>query len=224
MLSRTLFTIYYSPFTPFRSRGDSPFTIHHLRFRRRGFTLVELLVALFILALLAVMSYRGLAAVLDTREHVQLETEKWRSVAAFFVRFERDVHLAAPRPVRAAVGMAPAWYGLTSSPGEPRLEFSRFASVEGIDAARRVAYRLNDQQQVELWLWPGLDAAPGILPARYAVLNGVARFEVHYLDANRLWQDTWPGARLDTSIPRAVRLRLVLASGEDIVRVFELGS
>ena len=61
----------------------------------RGFTLVELLTALLVLSLLALMSYRGLGAVLDAREHVKLETDKWRHVAAFFARFERDVELAA---------------------------------------------------------------------------------------------------------------------------------
>ena len=73
----------------------------------RGFTLIELLTALLILSLLALMSYRGLGAVLDAREHVRQETEKWRSVAAFFARFERDVQLAAPRPVLAARRAAP---------------------------------------------------------------------------------------------------------------------
>ena len=64
----------------------------------RGFTLIELLTALLVLSLLALMSYRGLGAVLDAREHVKYETDKWRRVAVFFARFERDVELAAPRP------------------------------------------------------------------------------------------------------------------------------
>ena len=32
-----------------------------------------------------------------------------------------------------------------------------------MDSARRLAYRLNDRQEIELWLWPGLDIAPGAL-------------------------------------------------------------
>lgn len=47
----------------------------------RGFTLIEVLTALLVLSLLALMSYRGLSAVLDAREHVRAETEKWRRVA-----------------------------------------------------------------------------------------------------------------------------------------------
>ena len=192
--------------------------------RPGGFTLIELLTALLILSALALMSYRGLGAVLDAREHVTRETEKWRRVAALFARFERDVHLAAPRPVRSASGTAPAWRGTPGATQEPRLEFSRFASVEGMDSPRRLGYRLNEQQQVELWLWPGLDIAPDTLPARYAVLTGVTAFDLQYLNANLAWVDAWPGAAADPPIPLAVRLRLALVSGEEVVRVFGLRS
>jgi general secretion pathway protein J len=190
----------------------------------RGFTLIELLTALLVLSLLALMSYRGLGAVLDAREHVRLETDKWRHVAAFFARFERDVQLAAPRPVRSAAGTAPAWLGQAVAAPEARLEFSRFAATEGVDTARRIAYRLNDKQEIELWLWPGLDVAPGTLPARYPVLAGVKTFELQYLNPALVWVDAWPTSPADPPLPQAVRLRIVLASSEEIVRVFALQS
>lgn len=192
--------------------------------RSGGFTLIELLAALLILSALALMSYRGLGAVLESRDHVARETDKWRRVAAFFSRFERDVQLAAPRPVRVAAGEAPAWRGLPDGTSEPRVEFSRFASVEGLDSARRLAYRLNERQEIELWLWPGLDIAPGTLPARYPVLAGVTVFDPQYLDVDLTWVDVWPKSESDPPIPLAVRLRIVLASGEEIVRIFGLNS
>ena len=192
--------------------------------RSGGFTLIELLTALLILSALTLMSYRGLGAVLDARDNVSRETDKWRHVASFFARFERDVQLAAPRPVRSASGTAPAWRGTSGATPEPRLEFSRFASVEGMDTPRRLAYRLNERHEVELWLWPGLDIAPGTLPARYPVLTGVAAFELQYLDSKRAWVDIWPVSAADPPIPQAVRLRLALDSGEEVVRVFGLQS
>jgi len=192
--------------------------------RTRGFTLIELLTALVILSLLGLMSHRGLAAVLDARTHVQQETEKWRRVAAFGARFEQDVQMAAPRAVRTAAGAAAAWIGRPDAAPGPRLEFSRFAAAEGMDAPRRVAYALSDRQEIELWLWPALDAAPGTLPARHTVLGGVAKFELQYLDRDLLWVNAWPASPRDAVIPAAVRLRVVLGSGEDIVRVFALGS
>jgi len=190
----------------------------------RGFTLVELLTALLVLSLLALMSYRGLGAVLDAREQVRDETEKWRSVAAFFARFERDVELASPRTVRTAAGEAPAWRADAVATSQARLEFSRFASGGGVDTARRIGYGLNEKREIELWLWPGLDIAPDASPARYAVLAGVKAFELQYLDRTLKWVDAWPSAPDDPQIPRAVRLRIVLESDEEIVRVFALQS
>lgn len=194
------------------------------RARRRGFTLIELMVALLILSLLALMSYRGLGAVLDARDHVSRESGKWQHAAAFLARFQRDVELAAPRPVRSAAGQAPPWIGRPANAPGPRLEASRFASAEGVDSPRRFGYRLNEKKEIELWLWPGLDVAPGTLPARYPVLDGVARFELDYLDSRRAWVSTWPAAPGDAAIPRGVRLHIVLVSGESIVRVFAVDS
>lgn len=187
-----------------------------------GFTLIELLTAVLILSILALMSYRGLGAVLDARAHVTGETEKWRRVAAFFARFERDVQLAAPRPVRNAAGEAPAWLGRLEPSPDPRLEFSRFGSIGGMDIARRIGYRVNEKQEIELWLWPSLDIAPATVPARYMVLSGVTSFDLQYLNANAEWASVWPSSRLDPPIPLAVRLHIVLASKEELVRVFAL--
>jgi general secretion pathway protein J len=175
--------------------------------RPRGFTLIELLSALLILSLLALMSFRGLGAVLDSREHVRQETEKWRSVAAFFSRFQRDVQLSAPRPVLAAAG---------------RFEFSRLAAAEGIDAPRRVGYRLNDSREIELSLWPAFEPAPEAQPTRYPLLAAVAEFQLQYLGSELAWVDAWPRTERDPPLPQAVRLRVVLASGEELVRVFSL--
>jgi general secretion pathway protein J len=192
--------------------------------RARGFTLIEVMVALLILSIVALMSYRGLVAVLDARDHVAGETDKWRRVASFLARFERDVRMAAPRSVRAGAGSAPAWRATPAATLEPRLEFSRFASAEGSDAPRRVAYALNAKHEIELWLWPGLDLAPAAQPARYPVLAGVTALELQYYSADLAWVSAWPTSLRDAAIPRAVRLRIVLASGEEIVRVFVLGT
>lgn len=196
--------------------------------RSRGFTLIELLVALIVLSLLALMSHRGLGAVLDSREYVKRETEKWRRVSLFLARFERDVRLAAPRPVRSGAEIAPAWRANPGGPMElasPYLEFSRFGPDER-EPARRVAYRLNDRQEIELWLWSSLDPGPDALPKRYPLLKGIKQLDLQYFGVGRVWMDTWPDpadspVSASSSIPKAVRLRMVLASGEEIVRIFQ---
>jgi general secretion pathway protein J len=189
-----------------------------------GFTLIELLTALLILSLLSLMSYRGLGAALDARGHVSQEVAKWQRVAAFSTRLEQDLRLAAPQNMRKDSGGASAWMGRPDVTFGPRLEFNRFAAVEGVDMPQRVAYGLNDRQQIELWLWPGLDAASDALPVRHAVLDGVTDLEFQYLNADLAWVNAWPMAAGDAAIPRALRLRFMLSSGEEIMRVFALDS
>lgn len=209
---------------PGTSLPASSKSLHSTRFPIGGFTLIELLTALLILSLLALMSYRGLATVLDAREHVIGETGKWRHMSAFFARFEHDIDLVAPSPVRSVSGNAPAWHGSVDAKSGPRLEFSRFASAEGVDTPRRILYRLNGKQQIELWLWSGLDVASDAQPERYPVLEGVKMLEFEYLNNELIWSNTWPTSLLDAAIPRAMRMRIVLVSGEQIVRVFALNS
>lgn len=192
--------------------------------RKGGFTLIELLVALLILAALALMSYRGLGAILDARAHIGKETDKWRHVASFFSRFQRDVQLAAPRQVRAGFAFAPAWLGRPEGTADALVEFSRFAAGGGVDTPKRLGYRLNDGGEIELWLWPGLDVAPNALPAKYAVLRGVSQFQVQYLNSDLTWANVWPLSPIAPPLPRAVRLRVVLESGEELVRVFALNA
>jgi len=169
--------------------------------RTRGFTLIELMCALVILSLLALLSFRGLGAVLDARDQVKQETEKWRALSAFFSRLQRDVQLSAPRPVRA---------------DSRRLEFTRLAA-EGKDAPSRVAYVMNESREIELWLW----STPDGDPTRHLVLPAVAQFELHYLDHTLAWRAAWASSEAG-ALPLALRVRIVLASGEELVRVFSL--
>jgi general secretion pathway protein J len=193
------------------------------RIHSGGFTLIEVMVTLLILAALALLSYRGLDTVLTSRDQVRAETEKWLQLEAFITRFKQDVQVAAPYPLRSAAGLMPAWQGrATADTSGPQLEFSRFAAVEGQDRIRRVAYTLNAAGDLELWLWPGLDA--GAEPARYPVLHDVVRLEFDYMNAALQWVSAWPLQALDAAIPRAVRLTLELGTGEVLVRVFALGT
>lgn len=189
-----------------------------------GFTLVELLTALLILSLLALLSYRSLGAALEARAHTSAETVKWQRMAAFYARFEQDVRMVSPQTMLTGSGGAAAWLGRNDATPGPRLEFNRFASMVGTDAPRRIGYGLNEEQEIELWLWPDLDIQSGRPPARHTLLGNVTTFELQYLTATLIWVNTWPSVPGDATLPRAVRLRILLVSGEEITRVFSLNS
>src|SRR4029079_12732452 len=67
------------------------------RARTAGFTLLEVLIALAIMATLAVTSYRALSGMLDGEARVAAERDRWRDLDLFFARFEHDIGHVLPR-------------------------------------------------------------------------------------------------------------------------------
>jgi len=195
-----------------------------------GFTLIELLVALVILALLAVAGYRGLDAVLQSRERVTIEIRKWQHLSFFFARMNQDLAQVVARPVRNEDGVKQlaALQGTPITVGEndAELTFTR-AGIPGqagaMTAPQRVAYRLEQGSIVQL-RWPALDQAPGVKPLRYPLLEGVRDFKLRYLDGQRIWQLQWPALTSSSLLdkPRAIEVVLTLVSGEEVTRVFAL--
>ena len=194
---------------------------------QQGFTLVELLVALVILALLSVAGYRSLDAVLQTRERVSAETRKWQHLTFFFSRVEQDISQAVRRGVRDSSGLAiPEWIGHAVVVGEDdaELTFTRAGLPDQgftMLAPQRIAYRL-DQNNIVLLRWPALDQPERAKPTRYTLLEGVREFKWRYLDINGNWQTQWPPKGSTGGLPQAAEVSLTLTKGDKITRIFAL--
>jgi len=196
--------------------------------RSKGFTLIELLVALAIFAIMSGFAYRGLTAMLDSREALAKESRKWRDVALFVGRVERDLAAVLPRRAHAPSGtpLAALSSAIDSSSGPEGLALTRSGSpiVENLLAApQRVAYRLREGR-VERLAWGGVDAAPRDEPAGVAILSQVAALAFRFMDAkSHEWRPSWglPG-NAQEPLPAAVEMTLTLAGGERIVRLFDL--
>ncbi len=59
--------------------------------RARGFTLIELLVACALMAVLALLSWRGLDSILQTRERLTVASDELRSLTLAFSQMDEDV-------------------------------------------------------------------------------------------------------------------------------------
>ena len=191
---------------------------HHLGHHHGGLTLIELMVAIALLALLSLLAHRGLDSMSRANAHSLAQSERWQAVTLLFERFSTDVSQPARRPVRNAAGtMLPAWWGRPAAEDAP-FEWSRKSS-SGQDEVR-LGYRLREGT-IELLLWPELDRAPGSLPLAYPLLENVSDFSVRHLDAAGNWQERWPISDQEV-LPRAVAIELTLAEGAILKRVFAL--
>jgi general secretion pathway protein J len=191
----------------------------------RAFTLVELLVALAIFAILSGFAYRGLTALLDSREALQRESRKWRDVSLFVGRVERDLSAVLARnavgasgttlpAVASAIGTVNDGNGLALTRAGSPLQQNALA------APQRIAYRLNGDH-VERLSWTGVDAAPREEPQVVSVLAPVHGLSFRFLDPRSLeWRTSWPGG--SELLPAAVEVTVELASGERVVRLVDL--
>jgi len=193
-----------------------------MRRRQFGLTLIELIVAVALLALLTVMAYRGLDSMTRANERTLTESERWRAVTLFLERFAADVSQPARRPVRGPSDATLAtWWGraITEPAGTgAQFEFSR-KSPPGQDESR-LGYRLRGGN-VELLVWRVLDRAPASSVEMYPVLEDVSALRFQHLDAKGLWWDRWPLADTEP-LPRAVSIELTLAEGLTVNRIFAL--
>jgi general secretion pathway protein J len=194
--------------------------------RQRGFTLVEVLVALTIFALMSTLAYRGLTSVLETRKHLAEDNRRWRDLALTLAQLEQDLGQAVNRPVRDSGGLLqPALVGNPQPlASEATLSLSRMglAWQTGVAAdVQRHGYRLNNGTLEQL-AWPVLDQAPLSAPAVYPLLQRVSRFELRYLDAAGNWQPRWPLPGVAAVLPAALEVVVELDGGTTVTRVFVL--
>ena len=187
---------------------------------------MELLVALAIFGLIASFAYRSLQSMLDSREALQAETRKWRDIAMFVGRLERDLSAVLATPPGAGVNgrMAPVLQSVprTAQTVGDGLVVMRSGSAlqENVLAApQRVGWRLNGRT-LERLTWSSLDASPREEPAAVAVLTAVDAMDIRFLDPNGEWRRNWTGS--PTPTPAAVEVTIKLASGESITRLVDL--
>jgi len=188
-----------------------------------GFTLLEILVALSVFAILTVMAFEGLNGTVRTRETLEQETDRWKELLFFFNRVESDLKNIATRPIVGELGgILPPLLGASEYMDERAINLSltRFGSAlesGKLAVMKRVGYRLREGQ-MELLIWPVLDQPTRSDPETYTLLTGVAGLSLRYLDEALEWRMDW-GA---DSIPRAVEFAITLDTGQTIRRLVAL--
>ena len=198
--------------------------------RSRGFTLIEVLVATVILAVLSVMAHRGVAETRLAVERTRAHMERVREVQRAVTLMTTDFRQLTPRPVRALVGdgYRPA---VERDPNAINLvELSRDGWPNTIGAPRgsvqRVLYVIEDGKLVRRH-WQVTDATLANEPVSRDVLEGVERIEIRYMNGGREWQAQWPppGAPPAVSLrarPLAIEVTVVLDDYGEIRRLIEV--
>jgi len=177
----------------------------------RGFTLIEVLVAMAIFAVLALMAFGGLRTVINVSSSVQNRVEKLEALQRTFMLLERDFYQLIPRQMNTDGGDVRA--ALEATPNNARLfEFTRGGQPNPADVKRssliRVAYILDDAKLKRI-KWNRIDHLSGAQTVEIILLENVDSMTTRFLDVNDVWQTRWGQNQNDTgTIPKAIELTL----------------
>lgn len=201
-----------------------------IRARQQGFTLLELVIAIGIFALMSAMAYGGLNSAMNTRAHVDVQAERLAQLQKAFLIIGRDIEQAIERPVRDnyADELPPLSGG---GYGSSILELSRSGRANPMDLPRshllRVGYEVQEGQLLRK-VWPVLDRALDTVPYEGVMLDGINVVDLRFMDADSQWHSQWPQPDLTGSnqtppaMPKAVEITIDLDDWGRIRRVFEV--
>ena len=196
-----------------------------------GFTLLELLVAMAIFAIVGMMALTGYTQLQQQSEYVDKRLERVREVQRAVQTMVQDLEQLEPRPIREPIGDQRIAAVLSGDSVDYGLQFTRagWSNTAGLPRAtlQRVGYRVD---QDGLWRdhWPVLDRTQATEPVQVKLLGGVRSVKFRFMNETREWVLRWPASGPvpagdgDRSRPAAVEFVIDLEDWGEIRRVVEV--
>lgn len=172
--------------------------IHFIK--QQGFTLLELLIASTIFAIMAVMAYGGLSNVIDNSGASEQTLKRLQQIQQGVSVISRDLSQIIPRDIRDEYGSRQPYLNAGNNI-DYLVEFTRGGRVNPANLLRssllRAAYQLEDEKLIRLQ-WPQLDSAPGAESKKTVLIDNVEIVTLHFLDQNAESHDQWPPLNAST--------------------------
>lgn len=199
--------------------------------RAAGFTLIEVLVAVGIFSIMALMAYGALGQSLSNADMLTERMQRLQAIQRTMQYLSADLMQAAPRPVRNELGDAQQPAVLSSLAGDFALELTHGGWGNPVGLPRgtlqRSAYRIEDGELVRYY-WTVLDRTYANTPVVAVLLDEVDSLVFRFYDDNGDASDVWPpqnsagGVGNVRARPRAVEIILSLPDEGEITRLLEI--
>lgn len=194
------------------------------RSAENGFTLVELMIALFIFALLAAAGTALLAFSVRAQGVAAARLDDIGMLSRLASAMSADLAQADARPTRDREGVTiPPFAGERGGSGQPMLRLTRLGWTNLDNAPRpdmqKVEYRLSGGR-IDRIAYPMLDGAAPLPPS--ALIDHVADVALRYR-IDGAWSDRWEGTK-DALLPQAVELTITRSDGRRYRQLFVVGT
>ncbi len=189
----------------------------------KGFTLIEVLISMMIMALIAVGTYQMLTSIMGAEESITEKTERVSRLQKVFNIMEKDFSQMVPRQTRMTGEVTrtvmQVGENLYQSEGSA-ISFMRGGALNpGALLPRgdivRVWYRFKNKS-LERAVYPYPDTPIGYEPQFEPVLTGVKSFKLSFYRSG-LWTQGWQNRQ---AVPRGVKVELELEDYGKLTRLY----
>lgn len=199
----------------------------------RGFTLIEVLVAMSLFAIMSIMAYGGLESVMRNHEHTRASMQRLQEIQLAMLNMQRDFEQITKRTASDELGTKLTAISTTQNT-DWLIQFTRLGWNNPANLPRshlqRIAYRLNEDDDISTLMriyWPYVDRASEDQIVEKPLLTHVTSAKLRFLDKTQKWQDQWPPVNLDvnnalTNWPIAIEITLQLDDWGEIKRLFRI--
>jgi len=197
--------------------------------RIHGFTLIEILIAIAVFAVMSAMAYGGLNSVMKQRAGLEEHANRLANLQKTFTIIERDILQIVNRGIRDQYGDTKK--ALVAHDYEDiKLELTRtgwrnpFPNEKRVRSVlQRVGYTVKDQQLIRQY-WFELDRGYESKPFESVLLEDIKGFELRFLDAKKQWQAQWPKLNAKEVLPLAIEVTIESDRLGRISRLFQVSS
>lgn len=186
--------------------------------KSRGFTLIEILIAIFIFAIISMIATTVLSSIFNARQHTDSRMQQLDNIQLATILIQRDLTQMVARPIREANSdIIPAFVAKPSY-----IEFTRTGNPNPFGTLQqsnllRVAYEIKNGNLLRL-TWPRLDRVSGTEADSRIVLSNIISGHFTFLGEKSTFFNTWPPGNLLNNtnvIPRAIAINLKLKNWGD---------
>jgi general secretion pathway protein J len=187
-----------------------------------GFTLLEILVALFIFTIIAMIMTRALHTVFESQERTEDKSTRMAILQIATLFLEHDLTQAIDRPIMASDGDREAAF--IGKANTVRFTHGGLANPLGqLDRStlQRTSFSLDNKHLVRE-SWQVLDQISTSKSDQRQLLYNVTDLHFEYLDAKGKYSDTWPppNKTKGSPLPNAVKISITMAKWGTITQIY----
>lgn len=190
-----------------------------------GFTLIEVVIALAVFAIVGTMAFSGLNVTLNQQVRLAERSDEIKELQLALKYLERDLNQVARRPIRDQFGDQQLAF-TANADFLVSFTFSGWRNPAGLSRSnlQRISYEVRDEEFIR-HSWNRLDGVILENARSTPLLDGIEEIEWLFLNEQNNWINQWPPINAqgsDVTLPLAVSVSLTIDSWGEITRVFPL--